>query len=290
MTTVNILLRGQSNADLFGSEDIGAGYVPGVSDATGLEYTSYLVSELTGLAVNLIYQGDAGGIASGTVPVSYGGYPVDTAAQNTGLMPTGGASTTWLTTDPSTGALEGGNLENLLIGGIDGLSPSIRTLPTAVLWLWNENDSGVVGALDANSSQGTAISTWENDVSYDMNAVRAAFNYNGVANNNIPYVFINPIPYAALSANSIDQVGEQDIKVAMQQMANLNPSQVTVTANNGDMNMNNNGGDTNIAGNSSVFGGPHLSPYDIGVVAYRSALAVANQFAALANPGTALKS
>ncbi len=228
--------------------------------------------------------------------------------------------TIWAANDGTSG---GSGLETALVGAIQNAraSSEIASAPVAVLYLWNEFDSGFIAndAYNAASADiannGTATlaaalasggmqarTNWENAVKYDMQEMNAAFS--GATTR---YVFVDPIPYASTDLQPGERpgpgggadIGEQLIKQAEQALsyATLSPGSTTtsagaldqsvITALNGDLNMNNgagtlvNGSTDWIKSNGSIYGGLHMSPYDIMAVAYRSAAAIANAFRGL---------
>ncbi|WP_431270387.1 hypothetical protein [Dankookia sp. P2] len=164
----------------------------------------------------------------------------------------------WLTPVDANGqtSWQTGTLEQGLLTYIANLPAATKADPTIVLWLHNEYDS--------NNASLTAA-TWESAVRYDASLVRAAFG------SNVPYVFVEPIPYVVGT-----DAGAQAIRVGMTNLAADASFNAHLTAENDDLDMN-----------AVVFGaGGHMNTADAAIVADRAARSIAEAFAAYAKPGS----
>ncbi len=102
---------------------------------------------------------------------------------------------------PSAGGWQQGwtnnTLETGLLNYINELPASERSVPTAVLWLHNEYDS-------TNPSLTTA--EWTSAVRFEAQQVRQALGQSAAT---VPYVFVNAIPYGSNSIGSVNQAIKQ---------------------------------------------------------------------------------
>ena len=231
---LNILLRGQSNAVLFASEG-------------GLAEVKAQVQALLG------FNGVTDTI---TLVASQGGGSANTMVAGTALL------TDWLA--PRNGdwhqGWTTGPLEQGLLDAIAALSPAARASPTAVLWLHNEYDGAQPGLVAAQ---------WASALRYDAALLRQAF---GQAAAQLPYLFVNAIPYSNANWDS-----NQQIRIAMQALAADAGFNAKVAAQAADVNMD--------AGNTAM-GGAHLGDVDIATLAGRLARSVAESFAGYAKTGS----
>ena len=157
---LNILLRGQSNAQLMGSYNGGLQHMAekveallgfdGVSDKINLEFSSY---------------GDHG----------------NTVFSGTSFL------TEWL--EAKNGDWRNGwtaqGREQSLLDFVDHLSPAQKAEPTAVVWLHSEYDS---------SNRNLSPAEFASGVRFDAGLVRQAF---GQSATTLPYLFVSAIPYSS---------------------------------------------------------------------------------------------
>jgi hypothetical protein len=153
-------------------------------------------------------------------------------------------------------------LEQGLLNFIAGLPADQKAAPTAVVWLQNETDS---------TNPSLTAAEWTSAVSFEAQQVRQALGQSAAT---VPYVFVNAIPYGD---NLIDSVN-QAIKLSMAQMAADPGFNATVGAQADDVNMD--------YGQDGTYGGPHMAVADSNAVDQRLAVAIAQDFAAYALPGS----
>jgi hypothetical protein len=232
---LNILLRGQSNAIILGLQN----------DANGQHALVREVQRLLGFD----------GITD-TVSLEFAtGVDNNTAVGGTALLGD------WL--EPVNGdwqqGWQAGTYEQQLLNFIGtNLSAGQRAEPTIVLWLHNEYDS-MFGDLSA--------AEWTSAVRTDAALVRQALGHDDV-----PYVFVSPIPYGPGT-----DAGNQAIRSGMEQLAADASFNAATTAANGDLDMD-----------DTVFGGlqSHLDTTDALTVAARAARSIAELWASHAKPGS----
>jgi hypothetical protein len=152
-----------------------------------------------------------------------------------------------------------GGLEAQLLQAVAAQPAAQRDDPTAVLWLHNEYDS---------KEPGLTAAEWESALRFDAAHLRAAF---GQDPSQVPYLFVNAIPYDGAQAES-----NQAIRQAMADLAADPAFNATIAAQSGDLDMNYDG----------AFGGSHMGQRDAVTLAGRLALSVAQEFAAHARPGS----
>jgi Ca2+-binding RTX toxin-like protein len=153
-------------------------------------------------------------------------------------------------------------LEQGLLNYIAALPADERAAPTAIVWLQNEYDS---------TNAGLTTPEWMSAVSFEAQQVRDAFGQSAAST---PYVFVNAIPYGD---NLVPQ-SNQAIKLGMELLA-ANPAfHATVGAQADDVNMD--------YGQTGIYGGPHMTNDDADLVDRRLAVAIAEEFAQYAQPGS----
>jgi hypothetical protein len=234
---LNILLRGQSNAIILGQQTNGAG-------------TQAIVAEVQRL---LGFDG-----INNTVTLAFASEDLrsyNTAAGGTALLGD------WLL--PKNGDWQQGWTENVLqqrllnyIG--HNMTAEERADPTAVLWLHSEYDS---------SRSDLTAAEWESAVRFDAALVRQVF-----GRSDIPYIFIEPIPYVGGS-----NAGTQEIRLGMQALAADPAFGARIGAQASDLDMNADFADS---------GGGHMTPEDALIIAARTARSLAELWAPFALPGS----
>jgi len=233
---LNILLRGQSNAILL-AERLDAGG----RNAVAAEVQRLLGFDGTTNTVTLLYSAEN--------PAGK-----NTVASGTALIGD------WLTAKAG-GWQQGWDVagrEQGLLEYIGALSAATKADPTVVLWLHSESDS-----LNA----GLTTAEWESAVRFDAGLVRQAF-----GRSDIPYLFIEPIPYGPGT-----DAGTQAIRQGMEVLAADAGFNAGIAAEAGDLDMN-----------DTVFGGlqAHIGPEDQQVLALRAARSIAEELAPHALPGS----
>ncbi len=164
------------------------------------------------------------------------------------FLPNAFGAPSWLDATPG-GTVPGGMESSLL--GVAASSPSV---PTAVVWMHNEWDSLVSPSAEY----------WAGEVRKDAAMVRAAL-YQDAAQ--VPYLFAF-IPYPG------NDDGAQALRRGMESLVNDGGFNAAWASNSGDLDMLSEVVDHG----PKVYGGPHLGARDIGVLAERIALSVANEF------------
>jgi hypothetical protein len=280
MATINFIIRGQSNANLFGNEI--AGTWSGTSETGAQLLYSWASTELASQSL---------AVPSATIiPTTYSAINGIGLEYNTNLGTTS-ATGGWLVGNDATWS--DNNIYNPGSGYESAFETSISTLSathTFEIYLWNEYDAGVVGndALASGSSVSQARTGYENAIIKDMTDTINALDTH-TPGQKLTYVFVAPIPFwtdqSYGTGDYPGELGEQIIKQAMQAIvtgAVTLPSGVDaiMTASDGDMNMNS-GVDSSagIYEDSGIYGGAHLSTSDIGTLAFRIGTAVANYIA-----------
>ncbi|MCC6718144.1 MAG: hypothetical protein IT555_09675 [Acetobacteraceae bacterium] len=137
-------------------------------------------------------------------------------------------------------------------------------VPTAVVWLHNETDSG----WNSTGPQVTA-EMWESGVRWEAAQIRAAA---GRSADEMPYIFVSAIPYWGRPEHN------QQIRTAMETLAADPEFAALIGARAVDVNMNWSPAD--------AFGGPHIAWQDGVLIATRLAASIAEAFAYLAKPGS----
>jgi hypothetical protein len=152
-----------------------------------------------------------------------------------------------------------GALEQAFDVQLAQLPAAQKAAPTVILDMQNESDA-------ANPSL-TAQTELSADF-YEMTVARSVLGQSAAAT---PVVFMDtPYPDGVPSS-------AEAIKTAQQELSGTSSFNSTIAASYSDVDMNYEGG---------VNGGPHLGQQDIGEVAMRTALTVADSFAAYALPGS----
>jgi Ca2+-binding RTX toxin-like protein len=235
---LNILLRGQSNAIILGQQTNSAG-----TQAIVAEVQRLLGFDGINQTVTLAFASD-----------DLRGY--NTAAGGTALLGD------WLSPNGGDWWQQGWTenfLQQRLLNYIDhNMTAEQRADPSAVLWLHNEYDS--------RRSDLTAAE-WESALRFDAALVRQAFGHD-----DIPYIFIEPIPYVAGT-----NAGTQAIRLGMQALAADPAFGARIGAQASDLDMNADFGDS---------GGGHMTPEDALTIAARTALSLAELWAQYALPGS----
>ena len=185
------------------------------------------------------------------------------AAGGTALVPdpTFPATQSWLV--GSAAGWSSGALEQGFDAQLEALPAAQKAAPTVILDMQIESDT-------ANPS--LTAQTELSAVYYDMTLTRAMLGQGAATT---PVVFLDT-PYPAGETYTA-----QAIKVAQQQLSAIPSFNSTVAAGFPDVDMSYEGG---------INGGPHLSANDVGIVAARVALTVADSFAGYALPGSAISS
>jgi Ca2+-binding RTX toxin-like protein len=137
-------------------------------------------------------------------------------------------------------------------------------LPTAVVWLHNETDSG----WNPTGPQVTA-EMWESGVRWEAQLVRAAA---GRSAAEMPYIFVSAIPYWGRPEHN------QQIRIGMEALAADPEFSALIGARAVDVNMN--------WSPVNSYGGPHIAWQDGVLIATRLAASIAESFAYLARPGS----
>jgi hypothetical protein len=163
------------------------------------------------------------------------------------------------------------SIENGLLTYINNMPADEKAAPTAVVWLHNEYDS-------TNPNLTTA--EWESAVRDDAQQVRAAFGQSAAT---VPYVFVNAIPYGSGAIDSVNQA----IKLGMADLAADPSFHAVVGVQADDVEMDGTAFNGGVAG---VYGGPHMDEHDGELVGQRLARAIAQTFAAYAQPGSPVAS
>ncbi|MFC7474898.1 Ig-like domain-containing protein [Dankookia sp. GCM10030260] len=149
-----------------------------------------------------------------------------------------------------------------------GLPQAQRSAPTAILWLHNEADAKRVVGLTAEE--------WASGVRYDAQNVAIALGQDASA---IPYLFVDAIPFTTAPPK-----GLQAIREGMQLLADANDFNALIAAREIDVNMDADNTDGNAL--TREYGGSHLFGPDLTQLAHRAALSAAEAFAAYALPGS----
>ncbi len=234
---LNILLRGQSNAIILGEQVNDAGVQAIVAEVQRLLGFDGVMNTVT---LDFDFTDPAGN---------------NTAAGGTGLLGE------WLS--PINGDWQQGWTVNFLEQGLlnyidDDISAVRKADPTAVVWLHSEYDSAR-GSLTA--------AEWESAVRFDAALVRQAF-----GRNDIPYIFVDPVPYEPGT-----DAGTQAIRLGMQTLAADPTFGARIGAQASDLDMN----DTFYGGS-----GGHMSSQDALTVAQRTARTLAELWAPYALEGS----
>jgi hypothetical protein len=181
-------------------------------------------------------------------------------APGTGLVPdpTFPGISTWLTGSAATG-YGNGALETGFVNQLAALPAVQKSAPTVILDMQNESDT---------ANPNLSVQDETNAIFYEMSQARAVLGQSAATT---PVVFMDT-PYP----DGLDYTGEA-IKTAMQQLSSAPSFNATIAASYSDVDMNYEGG---------INGGPHLGANDITQVALRTALTVADSFAAYALPGS----
>ena|GEM_PF-4647973 len=159
-----------------------------------------------------------------------------------------------------------GGLEQGLLNYVNALPAAQKADPTAVVWLHSEYDS---------KDWSLTPDQWESAVRYDASLVRAAF---GKSAADLPYLFVSAIPYWGT-----DQ-GHQAIRIGMEELAADRSFNGGIAARALDVDMSHD--DTDGNPQTVEYGGPHMSDADGIQTADRIALALAQQWAEYAKPGS----
>ncbi len=180
MTTINVMLRGQSNAIFFG-------------DGNGYLSSTNMVSEVGRL---LGFDG-----AIDKVQLQYDRFDADAATAEGGTAFLGD----WI--QPVAGdwhnGWQNGSLENGILNFINTkMTAAERAAPTAVLWLHSENDS---------KRPDLTAGEWVSGVAFDAAQTRAALGQSAAA---VPYLFVDAHPYS-----SGTDPGHQAIRQGMEYLA-----------------------------------------------------------------------
>ncbi|MBC4016380.1 hypothetical protein [Siccirubricoccus deserti] len=158
-------------------------------------------------------------------------------------------------------------LEQSLLDYINTLPAAQKAEPTAVVWLHSEYDSGFGDLTPAE---------WESAVRYDAALVRAAFGQSAAA---LPYLFVSAIPYDQGTGT-----GHQAIRIGMEELAADPGFNAHIAARALDTDMSFDNWDGNAA--TQEYGGSHMSNADGLQTGERLALALAQQWAQYAKPGS----
>jgi hypothetical protein len=250
---LNVLLRGQSNADLLTMSSDWPTIATTVEQLLGFDGVTN--------TVNLLASSNSGSnnntIDGGTAFIGDWVQPAS-----------GGWQSGWANNTYETG----------LLNYINALPAAEKAAPTAVVWLHNEYDS-------TNPALTTA--EWMSAVQFDAEEVRQALGQSAVT---VPYMFVNAIPYGGGSPLGSYQIAavNQAIKVGMQTLAASATFDAVVGVQADDVNMD--GTYYNIVRNPGDYGGPHFSSSDANLIDARIARAVAQTFAQYALPGSPIAS
>jgi hypothetical protein len=152
-----------------------------------------------------------------------------------------------------------GTPERQMLQAIASQPAELRDNPTAVVWLHSEYDS---------QRETLATAEWESALRFDAAQVRAAF---GQAAAEIPYLFVNALPY-----DNARDTSNQAIKQGMAALAADPGFDAAIAAQAGDLDMDYDGN----------YGGSHMGAQDAATLAERLALSVAQNFAEYARPGS----
>ncbi len=244
-TNLNILIEGQSNAGYFLIDGGATALVAKVQALLGFDGVKQSVSVLGALGKSCIF----------------GTYLVGTP----GLPP----SNVWLTGSAATGWTNAIN-ESLFIAYIEALPAAIRSRPTVILWIHNEQDStnGAVTRAD-----------WESAIRFNIGAVRHVFGQTAATMPmDIVYVPYDPVPGHEQSKGLSSEV--ETLKSGFEGLAADTAFNAVIAAQAGDSNMD------GPPGKSVPYGGPHFDQADIDTVSARLAVTIANQFWLYAQPGS----
>ncbi|CAH2605544.1 conserved protein of unknown function (plasmid) [Rhodovastum atsumiense] len=151
--------------------------------------------------------------------------------------------------------------ERNLLQAITEQPHTVRSAPTAVVWLHNEYDS---------TNANLTTEQWTSAVRADAALVRQAL---GQDASSVPYLFINAIPYGQSHGSS-----NQAIKLGMQNLAADPSFNARIAAQLADVDMN--------AWNDGAMGGAHMSSADASLLVDRLARSIADTFADQARPGS----
>jgi Ca2+-binding RTX toxin-like protein len=199
------------------------------------------------------------------------GGPGVSAISGTPFLPGGLASATnpsWLNaTGTPAHPWRDGPEQSTLDGYLASLPPRQRAAPTAIVWLHNESDG-----FNPQITPGE----WSSGVAYAIRENRAAL---GLAAENSPAFFVF-VPYDAgpsLLGPLLEGSVGQSIKLGLQALIDDPDFRGAWGAQAGDADMN---------GTDPFYGGMHMGRADLAATAHRLALAIADQFASYARPGS----
>lgn len=246
MTSLNIVIRGQSNAAVLAQSNGGA-----YAEAIRTTVQQLLGFDGTHDSVKIVFE-------TGT--------PTSTAVNGSAFIgqwvsPIGGDwHNGW--TVPPTGYGAG------FYAKLASLPEEQRLAPTAILWLHNEADAKRVAGLTAEA--------WMSAVRFDAQKVAAALGQDAAA---ISYLFVDAIPFGTAPPEAL-----QAIRQGMQLLADATDFNALIAAREIDVNMDADNTDGNPL--TREYGGSHLLGPDLAQLAYRAALSAAEAFAAYALPGS----
>lgn len=171
-----------------------------------------------------------------------------------------------------------GTVEQRLLNYAQGLSADLRDNPTTVLWLHNETDSLTLQHDIQNGSLTTAAAAamWESAVRYDAALLRAAFGDSAL---DMSYDFVSAIPYRSYAPD-----GLQAIRTVMEKLAADASFNATIAARALDLDMSFDNLDANAA--TTEYGGGHMSASDAALVIQRAALSIAEGWSEYARAGS----
>jgi hypothetical protein len=244
-TKVNVVIEGQSNAAYFL-----------IYGSSALVYCLNYMLGFDGVHQTVQIVGGSGVTAwGGTSLIPY--------------LPTIPANSTWLAgTYPS---WTDGYLETAFVNNLKGVPAATKALPTAILWLHNENDSTNFSVTQAE---------WESAVSFNIAEARAAFG-KSAANMPVDFVYV-PFDYTPGTMQAVGGSKQvQVFKAGFEHLASLTGFNATIGAQVSDSNM-----DGPPGGTPQPMGELHFDQADINQLAWRAALTLSNHFCRYAMPSS----